>query len=515
MNNKDVKRLEEIEIRVREIAEENGLITTDILFELVSPSRMIEAMAYNFPTNFSHWSHGRDYDRQRTIYDHTGAGIPYEVVWNFDNPRAFLVDTHPFALNVTTMCHVYGHVDFFLGNSLLKHGLSFSDIASEARSSAIRFEKYKAKYGEEKVEKIIDSGMSIQWLQNPDPYFEEVPEEEIRRRLIELERGKLRDDKSVKSEFSKRLTSEEITKIETHLKNLKYKTPPIPEYDVLKYIIEHSPKPLRDWEKDVLNVIRNQARYLAPQIRTKLLNEGWATYWHTRIMRQLFKEGFLTDKEHGIYDEFHSKLLTKNKKALNWYSVGLALYEYVEDRWNKGQFGIEYEDNKDIRKRLTWDTGAMAGRDKLFEIRTSFTDRMGIEEFFTDEFIHQEELYIWEEVANPLDGIIYYIVSEKKPEVIREILKRRHTLYNMPLINVFDGNYKKANELYLLHEFTGFELNPRFENGALENIYRIWGRPVHLETFEIIMDEFILDDTEDYFASPIIHSYDGAEHSFL
>ena len=316
MNAQELKRLEQCEKRILEIAHEEGLLTTDILFELVSSQRMIEAMAYHFPTNFSHWSFGRDFERQRTIYDHTGAGIPYEVVWNFENPRAFLVETNPFALNVLVICHVVGHVDFFLGNSFLKKGRDIADIAYEARSARERFEGYERKYGTERYERVVEAAMSLQQLQDPDPFVEDVDEEEIRERLIQEARARFEPTKGLAAHVQKSLSEEEIKALEEELHEIQLRTPPIPTYDVLGYIIRHSPKPLRGWEEDIVSVIRKQAQFLAMNGRTKLLNEGWATYWHVRIMRQLFEEGLLTDKEHGVFNKYNSGLLRENKQSL-------------------------------------------------------------------------------------------------------------------------------------------------------------------------------------------------------
>ncbi len=510
MKDSEIRRLSKLEERVREIAEENGLVTQDIEFEIVTPERMIEAMAYMLPTNFSHWSRGRDYEKQKTIYDYSGAGIPYEVVWDQNPPRAFLVDTNPFALNATIIPHVYGHVDFFNRNILLKNRGDTVDIARESRNATHRFQDYESKFGIEKLERLQDAGMSIQWLQDPNPFMEEVDEEEIRRRLIEEKREKLQETDELAP--SRRLTQEEVEDIERELKHLKYKTPPTPQYDVLKYITEHSPKPLREWEKDVLEVLRRQARFLGPQMRTKLLNEGWATYWHTRIMRQLYQEGYLNAREHGVFNDSHSKVLAKHKKGLNWYRVGLALYEYIEDRWDKGQFGKEYEDSEDPNKRLNWDAEAMKGREKIFEVSSLYTDRMAIEHFFTPEFIHNQELYIWGDITDPTTGEAVEVILEKRPFVIQQLMKEQHTLYNIPLIAVTDGNYNEQQELYLRHDFTGFELNPQYEWLVLEKVYNeLWGRPVHLETLELEYD----DDGEVENTISIMHTYDGERHKIF
>src|SRR3989344_6453104 len=176
MTKKELERLIEIEGRVKEIAEEYGLITTEIDFELTTAQRVLEGMSYMFPVNYSHWSFGRDFEKNRTIYEHTGSGIPYEQVWNFERPKAFLVETNPFALNALILAHVYGHVDFFRGSRYLQQGRSYSNVAEEARNAATIFRLYEERHGKD-VEKIIDAGMSIQWHQNSDPFYEEQSEE--------------------------------------------------------------------------------------------------------------------------------------------------------------------------------------------------------------------------------------------------------------------------------------------------------------------------------------------------
>ena len=225
MNQGELDRLRKIEERIREIAEGMGLLTTEIMFEIVPAQRVLEGMSYNFPTNFSHWSFGRDYERNRTIYEHTGHGIPYEQVWNFETPKAFLVETNPLALNALILAHVYGHVDFFLANRYCRHGRSFADIAEEARNATTRFQEYTDRYGVEEVEAVIDAGMAIQWHQDLDPFAEEVPEEELRGRLIAIERAKLERPNTLAGELKGVQTAEEIAVIERNLNEVMLRTP--------------------------------------------------------------------------------------------------------------------------------------------------------------------------------------------------------------------------------------------------------------------------------------------------
>jgi len=498
MNSEELRRLKEIDLRVQEIAKEEGLLVREVLFEIVPAQRVLEGQAYWFPTNFSHWSFGRDYEKQRTLYEHTGQGIPYEQVWDFDPPRAFLVETNPFVLNVMVLAHVYGHVDFFSGSKYRQRFRSVMDVAEEARQAAKRFAEYEERFGKEEVENLIDSAMSIMWHQHPDPFHEEEEEEVARERIFALERAKLERDKSVQSEFAQPISKEEITKREKRLAMLAVATPPEPVYDLLYYIANHSGRIRRPWQKDVLLTIRNQVRALAPNRRIKMLNEGWATYWHVRIMRRLFAEGLLSAKEHEIYNIYHSGVAAQAHNNFNVYRTGLALYEYVEERWNKGQFGPEYEQSEDPYKRLHWDTGAMKGREKIFEMRTSWSDRMAVEALFTDDFIHEQGLYSYTQDEDPKTGKLVWVVEDDDPKKIRDMLKDTFATYQIPIIFVQNGNARSQHELLLGHTPTGFKLDPEYRNKTLEKLYHLWGKTVSVRTVEK--------------GKYVIFSYDGKEH---
>ncbi len=304
MNKDHIKRLNDIETEIRRIAGEMGLTITDVDFEIVSSRKMIESMAYKFSSNFSHWSYGRDYDKHKTIYEHHGAGIPYETVWNSDPPKAFLVETNPVILNILVMAHVYGHVDFNLENKYMRGAADYMDLAREARSAEKRFRAYERKYGLDAYEQTIDSAFSVCWHLPPDLLNEEEEDDILRQRLIDLKTERIKSLQ--RREFHK--DKSELESLKKEISDLHRKTPPIPRYDILKYILEQSPKPLQKWQKDVIATIREQSMFFEFQKRCKLLNEGWATYVHQHIMRRLYQEGHITPEEHREYSSFHSKV---------------------------------------------------------------------------------------------------------------------------------------------------------------------------------------------------------------
>lgn len=396
----------------------------------------------------------------------------------------YIVENNPFALMVLTIAHVYGHVDFFLGSKYMQHGRSFSDLAEQARNAAIRFKEYEAKYGKINVEKTIDAAMSVMWNLHPDPFLEEeIDNDAARERLLKIERAKLEGLKNTISAFKKPETKEDIEKIEKKLRKLARQTPPRPIYNLLAYIAKYSTE-LKPWQRDILNVISDQAASLSLNRRVKMLNEGWATFWHVRIMRKLFKEGIITPKEHGVFNEYHSRVIRETKLGFNWYRIGMQLFEYIKETWDRGKFGKEYEECQDPIKKIYWDKKANKGMEKIFEVRSLYSDKMVIDEFFTDEFIRSAKLYIYQEETDPLTGEIVYKIVDTSPEVIKRALKIALSPHGNQLVYIKDSNYNNRGELYLVHKYYGLELDPLYRRGTMINIYRLWGKPVHLETIE-------------------------------
>jgi stage V sporulation protein R len=466
----ELKRLHNLDEKIQEIARKFGLDFFPQEFDVISAQKMLEIMAYRFPVNFSHWSFGRDYEIEKTKYEH-GFGIPYEVVLNSDPSRAYLMSTNPFPVQVMVMAHVYAHNDFMKNNYHFKPARR--DILPSASEGAIRFREYEKRYGMEDVERLIDAGLSIEINTDPDFFIKEETEEQKRERLSEPLGAP-----EVPGSYNDLIPRKKVERPST--KEYERKTPPEPERDILLYIINHSPKPLKEWEKDILSVIRDQSRYFMPQRRTKIMNEGWATFWHIRIMDRLFQEGLLKEEEHGQYNLYNARVLAANPRTINPYLVGLRIYENIEDRWNKGRFGREWEECEDPLRKEAWDLGLGLGREKMFEVRRSYSDRFFVEHFLTEKLAGELDLYLYE---GRHDGNeIKYVITERDWQRIRQLLVTYLSAFDIPLIVVEDGDYKGKRELYLKHAYEGIELDLEYREKTMDQIFYLWDRPVHLET---------------------------------
>ena len=181
----------------------------------------------------------------------------------------------------------------------------------------------------------------------------------------------------------------------------------------MKFIIDYAP--LRPWQVDVLSIIREEAYYFSPQAQTKIMNEGWASYWHSTIMT---RQG-LEPADVVNYADHHSGTMASSPTRLNPYKLGIELLRDIEDRWNKGRFGKEYDECDDMRERRNWDTNAGLGRQKIFEVRRIYNDLMFIDEFLTHDFCRQHKLFSFNYQS---DTDTYNIESREFPKIKERLL---------------------------------------------------------------------------------------------
>lgn len=499
--NTQLRRLKEIDARIQEILQARGLCIIPVDFEIVSAQRMFEIMAYGLPVNFRHWSRGRDYERLRTIYEHSGGGLPYETVLNTTPPKAFLMETNPFPIQVMVIAHVYAHVDFFRQNRYFADVPG--DIVTQAYEAAKRFGWYEEHHGLSRLEPLVDAGLALQFNIDPDTHIRRESLEEQFERIFG-DQAEAEAEVGFDPFYSLYPRSK---KQRPDFRTLSHQTPLEPTRDVIGYIIENSPKPLADWEQDVLSAIRTQGHYFYPQLRTKIINEGWAAFWHERVMRQLFEENALTPEEHGYYAQYHAAVLAENKFFLNPYRVGKHIFEDIETRWDKGRHGKQWLMWDKAQQHEDWDTGEGKGGEKILSVRRVYTDRMFIEQFLTDALIDELELYIYTE-RKTIDGGKELIISERRPEIIRQQLKEQHADAGMPRILVDDGNYGHRRELYLRHVFEGAPLDLEYLQKTIAHVHYLWGGKVHLETVDVIEGE-----RREMIQRDVVHHYDGRRHT--
>jgi len=480
------RNLEDARRVIEERARAEGLDFFETIFEMLDFDQMNQIAAYGgFPQRYPHWRFGMDYERLRKQHSY-GLGKIYEMVINSDPCYAYLLNDNEVVDQKTVIAHVFAHCDFF------KNNIWFSQtnrkMMDGMANHATRIYRHVEREGHLPVEKFIDVCVTLENLIDPyHPFMRRQPAPG-RKRSSEPVRREPRPEgvrypaKPYMERFinpPERLQAEQER--ETRDREQKRRAfPAAPERDVLLFLLRHAP--LEDWQADVLAIVRDEAYYFAPQAQTKIMNEGWATYWHSYMMTRYH----LRDDELITYADHHSGTLATGPGRLNPYKLGVELFRDIEDRWNRGRFGKEYEECKSIERRRQWNTKLNQGKEKIFEVRRIHNDVTFIDEYLTPEFVDRYKLYHYR--YDPATGRM--VAVDRDFDRIKQQLLFLLTNHGQPYIYVVDGNYANRGEMYLAHKHVGIDLDVKHASECLKNMFILWRRPVHLQA--LINEDMLL-----------------------
>ncbi|NUM60183.1 MAG: SpoVR family protein [Bdellovibrionaceae bacterium] len=467
--------LERERLRICKAAKDVGLDFFETIFEIITYDQINQFAAYGgFPVRYPHWKFGMEYEHLSKSYEY-GLSKIYEMVINTDPCYAYLMEGNMMMDQKLVMAHVYGHCDFFKNN--VWFGKTNRKMMDQMANHATRIRRYMDRYGYDVVEDFIDTCLSLENLiDRYAPYYEKPSviakkenqeEERADKGLLKVHRPYMRDFINP-PEF----IEEQRRKQQEQMLAKRSRFPQQPEKDVLNFLVHYAP--LEDWQQDVLSIIRDEAYYFSPQGMTKTMNEGWASYWHSKIMT----EKILNDSEIIDFADHHSGTMAMAPNGYNPYKVGIELFRDIEDRWNKGQFGREWEECDDVRERKNWDKKTHLGKEKIFEIRKFYNDVTFIDEFLTEDFCLKNKLFVYK--FNKRTG--KFEVDTRDFRAIKAKLLFHMTNFGQPIIRIEDANFENRGELLLTHLHEGIDLQPDFMNETLKNVQKLWSRPVNLVT---------------------------------
>jgi stage V sporulation protein R len=495
--------------RIEKVARDFGLDFFPTVFEMTTYDQMSELASFTgFPTRYPHWRFGMEYERLKKTTEY-GLSRIYEMVINNNPAYAYLLEGNSLTDQRLVMAHVFAHVDFFKNNFCFrstdqdtlgtlidpsKRHLKYSPIRrwiDQMANHGSRVSRHIARHGIDKVESFVDHCLSLENLIDPwGPYRgkpQAKPAEDEEETPIEVPRLAAKD--YMEAYINPESYIEAQKKKMAEARQQKKRFPPEPWRDVLAFLLDHAP--LERWERDVLGIVRTEGYYFVPQMQTKIMNEGWASYWHSKIMT----EKVLTAAEIVDYADRNAGVMATSPGQLNPYKLGVELYRHIEERWNKGQFGREWDECDNLEHKRTWDMQLGLGREKIFQVRALYNDVTFIDEFLTPDFVAQQKHYTFGYSGK---SGMYEIESREFKKVKDKLLFHLTNLGN-PIIVVVDANYANRGELLLEHEHQGVDLRKDYALAALEALERCWKRPVAIATK---VDK-----------KPVLVRYDGSEHS--
>ncbi len=418
MSDWNLNDLESWDEKICEIAKKHDLDWYPITYETCDYYEMLGNMAYHgMPTHYGHWSYGKSFEIQHSQYQHGVTGLPYELIINSDPCISYLMRENPLYLQILIMAHCVGHSDFFKNNRTFKYTRA-DTVVPRMRNAKKRIQKYVEDpwIGIEKVEAVIDACQALTF---------QIPRHPT-------------DPSSLKEEYDFYKASEKIAEMQI---------PPYKEYDILGFILDFS-KELPDWKRDIISIIRDEAHYFMPQIRTKTMNEGWACFWHYKILHELN----MPQKYHIPFLKSHNQVVRPHIGRINPYHLGFHLFNAIEERH---------------------------GLKECFIAREVHNDESFIRQYLTQQDCEDLNLFSYSKTESR-DLIVDEVSDVEGWKSVKSNLIQQTGANSIPVIYI--ESVEQDGTLVLHHEHDGRDLQIKYAEHVLEHCKHLWESDVQLIT---------------------------------
>ncbi|NVN90520.1 MAG: SpoVR family protein [Desulfuromonadales bacterium] len=469
------------------------IVTNRDLLEL-SPKVMI-------PTMYDYWVHDVEVLREKgkyELYPHN----PYETVINTRPPISFYNDNNPDWLNVMIFYHVLAHIDFFQNNLYYRHTWDY-DFAGQALSDKRVIAKLRAEKGRwvdyviefaRSIDNLVDFYGGLAELFVPQEaecssrvnyYFDQFLQAEKKVSISEYikEINRYNDCLKNHGELGERTffsdAEQRYPELEARFSHTD-QNHPAKRRDLLSYLLDHAHFLARDenvWMRSILEIVRKTSVFFQPQIRTKIMNEGWASYWHEYLFLQ-------DDRIRGHEVDFarvHAAVTSMPRVGTNPYALGMRLFNFIEEQADKGRVSFAFQRLLDADGRKKYDTGSAKGRDFIFSVRENLCDYLFLKTYLDQDFLDHYNLFLAGKRLDQQRMVWQYYVKSRKAKDYQQMMLE--TLYHPPVITVDEAKGLQGS-LYLVHAFEGKQLVREYIANTLVGIEFLWGGPVHLETSE-------------------------------
>ena len=489
----------------KERAEAAGLQFQDETLEYIVSNRDLLELSPKvmIPTLYDYWVHDVEVLKEKGKYE-LYPGNPYETVINTRPAISFYNDNNPDWLNVMIFYHVLAHIDFFQNNIYFQNTWDY-DFTGQALSdkrviARLRAEKNKW------VDYVIEFARGIDNLvgyhetlsrknhtildgqsRKLNFYFDIFLQSVLKARIDIYIKEMARYNRCIaeNGELGEGHFFTEVEKKHPEFEAIFQKNQakkPRGRRDLIQFLLEHSEflnKEENRWMKTVIQVVRKTSLFFQPQIRTKIMNEGWASYWHQQL--------FLKDeriKGHEVeFARVNAAVTSLPRVGLNPYALGMRLFFEIEEMADKGRFDYEFQRLLDADARKTFDADTRQGQGFIFAVRENYCDSMFVSTFLSQEFMNRYNIFVAGKRLNKRKMVWEYYIKSRNIRDYQEMIQ--DSLYHPPHITV-QNNESGKEEFYLVHHFEGKPLVNEFIANTMMGIEYLWGKSVKLETSEVV-----------------------------
>jgi stage V sporulation protein R len=455
---------------IRQTAERYGLDTYPNQLEVITAEQMMDAYAsVGMPVNYRHWSYGKEFISTERNYKRGQMGLAYEIVINSDPCIAYLMEENTMAMQALVIAHAcYGHNSFFKNNYLFRMWTDASSIIDYLVYAKNYVADCEQRYGLDTVESTLDSCHALM-NHGVDRYRRPA-------KLSLAQEQAMRKDRESYAQLQVNDMWRTLPRrLEDEAKEEEKRRFPSEPQENLLYFIEKNAPLLEPWQREIVRIVRKIAQYFYPQRQTQVMNEGWATFWHHRLLNTMYDDGYLSDGMMIEWLKSHTNVVAQPPMTqLNPYALGFAMYTDLKRI-------CEHPTDEDRE----W-FPAIAGSDwlpTLDHAMRNFKDESFIAQYLSPKIMRDFRLFSILDDEHQAEYEISAIHDEQGYQYVRQALSRQYDLSTRePNIQVWNVNLRGDRSLTLRHQQ---HLDRPLHDGAqevLKHVARLWGFGVQLES---------------------------------
>ncbi|MFV0275754.1 MAG: SpoVR family protein [Parahaliea sp.] len=467
--------LQTYEREIARIAGDFGLDTYPNQIEIISSEQMMDAYASSaMPINYHHWSFGKHFLAVQNNYQRGRMGLAYEIVFNSNPCIAYLMEENSLTMQALVIAHAsYGHNAFFKGNYLFRTWTDAGSIIDYMVFARTFIAECEQRHGVDEVEEILDACHALM-QHGVDRYKRPYP------LSMEEERQQQEEREAALQQQVNELWKTIPVAMDGHSQQLARRFPEEPQENILYFLEKNAPL-LESWQREIIRIVRKVSQYLYPQRQTKVMNEGWACFWHFHILYEMYRQRLVTDGFMLEFLQYHTAVIhqppynSPHYGGINPYTLGFAMMQDLrrisenptaeDSHWFPDIAGTPWQKTLDFAMR-------------------NFKDESFILQFLSPHLIRELKLFAVEDDAERDYLEVTAIHDEAGYQRVRESLSANYDLGNLdPYIQVYDVNVRGNRTLTLHHDMhAGRPLDRPSAEAVVRHLQRLWGFDVVLES---------------------------------
>ena len=467
--------LQDYESEIARIAENFGLDTYPNQIEIINSEQMMDAYASSaMPINYHHWSFGKHFLSVQNSYRRGHMGLAYEIVFNSNPCIAYLMEENTLTMQALVIAHAsYGHNSFFKNNYMFRTWTDAGSIIDYMLFARKFVANCEQRHGVDEVERVLDACHALM-MHGVDRYKRPYPLSMAEEKQRQMEREELLQQQV--NELWRTIPVGDSPTGEVEVQRF----PEEPQENILYFLEKNAPL-LEPWQREIIRIVRKISQYLYPQRQTKVMNEGWACFWHFHILHELYREGLVTDGFMMEFLQYHTAVVyqppfnSPHYNGINPYTLGYSMMQDLkrvcdaptdEDRqWFPDIAGTPWQETLDFAMR-------------------DFKDESFILQFLSPRLIRELKLFsvLDDEDKDHLE--VTAIHDDWGYQAIRESLSANYDLGNLePYIQVYNVNVRGDRALTLRHDMhKGRPLEKENAEEVVRHLHQLWGFDVILES---------------------------------